>query len=79
MLQPVAAVAKVLPFNKENFSMALSSFEMNTLVYLENEQRSLKLVNGDAKERWRLNDNEMSVVEKWFENRIQELINKKEN
>lgn len=59
--------------------MALSSFEMNTLVYLENEQRSLKLINGNAKERWKLNDNEMSVVEKWFENRIQELINKKEN
>jgi len=59
--------------------MALSSLEMNTLEYLKDEQRSLKLINGHAKERWNLNDNEMSVVEKWFESRIQELINKKEN
>ena len=60
-------------------SMALSSLEMNTLQYLKDEQKNLELVNGHAKERWNLNDNEMSVVEKWFENRIQELINKKED
>jgi hypothetical protein len=58
--------------------MALSSLEMNTLVYLTDEQTNLKRVNGNAKERWDLNDNEMSVVEKWFENRITELLIKKE-
>ena len=58
--------------------MALSSLEMNTLVYLTDEQTNLKRVNGNAKERWDLNDNEMSVVEKWFENRIAELLIKKE-
>jgi hypothetical protein len=58
--------------------MALSSLEMNTLVYLTDEQTNLKRVNGNATERWDLNDNEMSVVEKWFENRIAELLIKKE-
>ena len=38
----------------------------------------LKAVNGHAKERWDLNDNEMSVVEKWFDNRITELQIQKE-
>ena len=58
--------------------MALNSLEMNTLVYLTDEQKNLKRVNGHAKERWDLNDNEMSIVEKWFENRIKELQRKKE-
>ena len=58
--------------------MALNSLEMNTLVYLIDEQRTINQVNGHAKERWGLNDNEMSVVEKWFENRIKELKIKKE-
>ena len=56
--------------------MALSSLEMNTLVYLTNEQTNLKRVNGHAKERWDLNDNEMIVVEKWLERRIGELETK---
>jgi hypothetical protein len=56
--------------------MALSSLEMNTLVYLIDEQRNLKQVNGHAKERWDLNDNEMIVVEKWLERRIGELETK---
>jgi len=51
---------------------------MNTLVYLIDEQRNLKQVNGHAKERWDLNDNEMIVVEKWLQNRIAELQIKKE-
>jgi len=58
--------------------MSLSSLEMNTLVYLIDEQRNLKQVNGHAKERWDLNDNEMIVVEKWLQNRIAELQIKKE-
>ena len=57
--------------------MALSSIDMNVLAYLTYEQRMLKTVNGHAKERWNLNDNEMSVVEKWFENRINELEQEK--
>ena len=52
---------------------------MNILAYLTYEQRMLKTVNGHAKERWDLNDNEMSVVEKWFDNRITELNNQKED
>jgi hypothetical protein len=58
--------------------MALSSIEMNTLQYLTDEQKNLKLVNGHAKERWDLNDNEMIVVEKWLSNRIKELQKQKE-
>ena len=58
--------------------MALNSIDMNILAYLTYEQRMLKSVNGHAKERWDLNDNEMSVVEKWFDNRITELNNQKE-
>lgn len=58
--------------------MALNSIDMNILAYLTYEQRMLKTVNGHAKERWDLNDNEMSVVEKWFDNRITELNNQKE-
>jgi len=59
--------------------MALNSIDMNILAYLTYEQRMLKTVNGHAKERWDLNDNEMSVVEKWFDNRITELNNQKED
>ena len=58
--------------------MALSSIEMNTLVYLEQEYKEVKRVNGHALERWNINDNEMIVIEKWFQRRIQELLDKKE-
>ena len=51
---------------------------MNVLAYLTYEQRMIKSTNGHAKERWDLNDNEMSVVEKWFDNRITELNKQKE-
>jgi hypothetical protein len=58
--------------------MALSSFDMNTMVYLESEQKTIQYANGHAKERWDLNDNEMSVVIKWLENRLKELQQQKE-
>ena len=57
--------------------MALSSLDMNTLASLRLEQKTVQFVNGHAKERWDLNDNEMSVVEKWINNRILELENQK--
>jgi hypothetical protein len=58
--------------------MALSSIDMNTLVYLEQEYKEVKRVNGHALERWNINDNEMIVVEKWFQQRIQEIQKQKE-
>jgi hypothetical protein len=72
MPQHSVVVAKVLVFNRR-VKMSLSSIDMNTLAYLKQEYNSLKLVNGHAKERWDLNDNEMSIVNKWFEFRIKEL------
>jgi len=57
--------------------MALSSINMNILASLKTEQNTIQFVNGHAKERWDLNDNEMSVVEKWINNRILELENQK--
>lgn len=53
--------------------MALNSIDMNILAYLKLEQKNVKYVNGHAKERWDLNDNEMIVVDKWINNRIEEL------
>lgn len=50
---------------------------MNTLAYLKQEQNTIQFVNGHAKERWDLNDNEMIVVEKWLNNRVNELESKK--
>jgi len=50
---------------------------MNILASLKTEQNTIQFVNGHAKERWDLNDNEMSVVEKWINNRILELENQK--
>jgi len=50
---------------------------MNTLASLRLEQKTVQFVNGHAKERWDLNDNEMSVVDKWINNRILELENQK--
>lgn len=58
--------------------MALSSIDMNTLVYLQSEQKTIQYANGHALERWNLNDNEMSVVSRWMENRIAELTKQKE-
>lgn len=53
--------------------MALSSIDMNILANLKIEERTIQFANGHAKERWDLNDNEMSVVDKWIKNRIKEL------
>lgn len=58
--------------------MALSSLDMNTLVYLEQEYNEVKRINGHALERWNINDNEMIVVEKWLQQRILELKKQKE-
>lgn len=44
--------------------MALSSIDMNILANLKIERRTIQHTNGHARERWDLNDNEMSVVEK---------------
>lgn len=52
---------------------------MNILASLKTEQKTIQFVNGHASERWDLNDNEMSVVEKWINNRILELENQKKN
>ena len=57
--------------------MALSSVDMNILASLKHEQQTVSYANGSAKERWNLNNNEMAVVEKWFNSRIQELETKK--
>lgn len=57
--------------------MALSSIDMNILASLKTEEREIRFANGHAKERWDLNDNEMSVVEKWITSRIKELESKK--
>ena len=59
--------------------MALNSIDMNILASLKMEQNTINFVNGHASERWDLNDNEMSVVEKWIDNRILELENQKKN
>ena len=50
---------------------------MNVLASLKHEQKEVYYANGSAKERWNLNSNEMAVVEKWFNSRIQELETKK--
>lgn len=50
---------------------------MNVLASLKMEQNTIQAVNGHAKERWDLNDNEMSVVDKWINNRISELESRK--
>ena len=50
---------------------------MNILASLKHEQKTVSYANGSAKKRWDLNNNEMLVVEKWFENRILELETKK--
>lgn len=57
--------------------MALSSIDMNILASLKTEQKTIQFVNGHARDRWDLNDNEMSVVEKWIDNRISELESRK--
>lgn len=57
--------------------MALSSIEMNSLVYLKEEHKEVLRINGHAKERWDINDNETAVVLKFLENRIKELEDKK--
>lgn len=59
--------------------MALNSIDMNVLAYLTLEKRTIDAVNGHAKERWDLNDNEMAVVDKWITNRIDELQKQKED
>lgn len=59
--------------------MALNSIDMNILASLKTEQNTINFVNGHASERWDLNDNEMSVVEKWISNRILELESQKKN
>lgn len=58
--------------------MALSSIDMNRLMYLEIERRELKFMSSRTNEICHLNDNEITVVEKWLENKITELKNKKE-
>jgi len=58
--------------------MALNSIEMNTLANLENELSHFKTVNGHAKERYDINDNESFILLKYMENRIKELKSKKE-
>lgn len=57
--------------------MALSSIDMNILANLKIEQKTIQYINGHARERWDLNDNEMIVVDKWINNRIKELETKK--
>ena len=59
--------------------MALNSIDMNILASLKTEQRNINFINGHAKERWDLNDNEMIVVDKWINNRIKELESQKED
>ena len=50
---------------------------MNILANLKIEQKTIQYINGHARERWDLNDNEMIVVDKWINNRIKELETKK--
>jgi hypothetical protein len=57
--------------------MALSSIEMNSLVYLQEEYKEVSRINGHARERWGITDNETAVILKFLENRIKELEDKK--
>lgn len=55
----------------------LSGLEWSALAALMQERSTILTANGDAKRRWDINDNETAVLLKFFNNRIQELEDKK--